>query len=327
MDLSPSRRRFCGLVLAAAGVAPRGAGAEDAYPTRPITLVVPYGAGSSTDILARVVARRISAELGQRVVVENRAGAGGTLGSLGVARAEPDGHTLVMGTISSHSINVSMMAKMPYRVLEDFVPISLVAYFPNVLAVSRDLPANTIAELAALAKERGGLNFASGGVGSSGQLAGELLKLRTGALLNHVPYREVGQAITDTIAGRVPIVIYQVPSLASIIESGQMKAVAVLAPSRTPLLPNTPTPAEQGIAGFDATAWMGLFGPARLPPRIVARLQAILADAAADPALKAQLSEQGFTLVGSDPAEFRRFLQADIAKWADVVKITGATID
>jgi tripartite-type tricarboxylate transporter receptor subunit TctC len=273
------------------------------------------------------VARRMAAELGQRVIVENRAGAGGTLGSLGVARSEPDGHTLVMGTISSHSINASMMAKIPYRVLDDFAPISLVAYFPNVLAVSADLPANTIPELVALSKGRGGLNFATGGVGSSGQLAGELLKLRTGALLNHVPYREVGQAITDTIAGRVPIVIYQVPSLAQIITSGQMKAIAVLAPERTPLLPSTPTPGEQGVQDFDATAWMGLFGPARLPPQIVDRLRKILADTAADPELRSQLAEQGFTLVGSGPAEFRRFLEADIAKWANVVKITGATIE
>lgn len=328
METVRSRRGLCGLSLALTVGAVRKPFAQGAsYPTRPFNLIVPYGAGSSTDILARVVARRMSAELGQPVVVENRAGAGGTLGSVAVARSASDGYTLVMGTISSHSINASMMASIPYRVLDDFSPISLVAYFPNVLAVNKDLPANTIPELVALAKRRGGLNFATGGVGSSGQLAGELLKLRTGALLNHVPYREIGQAITDTVAGHVPIVIYQVPSLASTIQSGQIKAIAVLAPSRTPLLPETPTPGEQGVQDFDATAWMGLFGPARLPPQVTVSLQKVMADLAADEGMRAQLIQQGFTLVGNGPAEFERFLRADIAKWAEVVKMTGASID
>ncbi|NMJ44293.1 tripartite tricarboxylate transporter substrate binding protein [Roseomonas sp. JC162] len=323
------RRRDVGrlsLALVAGGGA-RAAAQDAPWPNRPITLIVPYGAGSSTDILARVVARRMTAELGQPVVVENRAGGGGTIGSAAVARAAPDGYTLVMGTISSHSINAAMMANIPYRVLEDFTPVSLVAHFPNLLAVNKDLPANTIPELVAYARQRGGLNFATGGVGSSGQLAGELLKLRTGAPLNHVPYREIGQAITDTMAGHVPIVIYQVPALVGNIRSGQIKAIAVLAPERTPLLPEVPTPREQGVQDFDATAWMGLFGPARLPPRITASLQGILARAAADSELKAQASQQGFTLVGSTPAEFQTFVAADIAKWTEVVRMTGATID
>lgn len=328
MDRLLSRRHVSCLTIAAALGLPQPALAQAApFPSRPINLIVPYGAGSSTDILARVIARRMSVALGQPVIVENRAGAGGTLGSLAVARSAPDGYTLVMGTISSHSINASMMPNIPYQVLEDFSPISLVAYFPNVLAVNRDLPASTIPELVALSKQRGGLNFATGGVGSSGQLAGELLKARTGALLNHVPYREIGQAITDTMAGHVPIVIYQVPALVSSIQDGQIKAIAVLSPQRTPLLPNTPTPGEQGVENFDATAWMGLFGPAKLPPHILACLQKIVAEAAADEALKAQLTHQGFTLVGSGSREFRSFVQSDIAKWAEVVKQTGATID
>jgi tripartite-type tricarboxylate transporter receptor subunit TctC len=260
-------------------------------------------------------------------VVENRAGAGGTLGSAAVAKAAPDGYTLVMGTISSHSINASMMKQIPYNVLRDFTPISLAAYFPNLLAVSKSVPANNLAELIALAKRQGGLSFATGGVGSSGQLAGELLKLRTGAPLVHVPYKEVGQGVTDTVAGHVPLIIYQVPSLVSHIKSGSLKALAVLAPRRTPLLPDVPTPGEQGISDFDATAWMGLFGPANLPPAILARLNRSLALAANDPEVRAQLAQQGFTTVGSSPAEFRQFVAADIAKWAEVVKATGATID
>jgi tripartite-type tricarboxylate transporter receptor subunit TctC len=328
MHTLPSRRDVGRLSIAlATGSSASALAQESAYPTRPITLVVPYGAGSSTDILARIIARRMATDLGQPIVVENRAGGGGTIGSVAVARSAPDGYTLVMGPISSHSINASMMPNISYRVLEDFTPISLVAYFPNVLAVNKDLPANTIPELVALARQRGGLNFATGGVGSSGQLAGELLKLRTGALLHHVPYREIGQAITDTVAGHVPAVIYQVPALAANIRSGQIKAIAVLAPGRTPLLPEVPTPSEQGVQDFDATAWMGLFGPARLPPRISDSLRRALSVAAADEELKAGLVQQGFTLVANRPDEFHRFLQADIAKWGEVVRMTGATID
>ncbi|MCJ0764364.1 Bug family tripartite tricarboxylate transporter substrate binding protein [Variovorax terrae] len=303
------------------------ADAPGSYPERPVTLVVPYGAGSSTDILTRVIAKQMSQDLGQPVVVENRAGAGGALGSAQVAKAAPDGYTLVMGTISSHSINASMMKNLPYDVLRDFAPVSLVAYFPNLLAVNKDLPANNISELVALARQRGGLSFATGGVGSSGQLAGELLKLRTGAPLNHVPYKEVGQAITDTMAGHVPVLFYQVPALVSHIKSGNLKALAVLAPRRTPLLPDVPTPGEQGIKDFDATAWMGLFAPARTPPELVARLNRAIVKATSDAALRTQLAPQGFTLVGSSPTEFQQFVRDDIAKWAEVVKATGASIN
>ncbi len=327
----PLRRRtwLHGAATLATGalLARPGLAADPAFPGRPITIVVPYGAGSSTDILARALARRMAQELGQQVVVENRAGAGGTLGSAAVAKAAPDGHTLVMGTISSHSINASMMRSIPYDVLRDFTPISLAAYFPNLLAVGKSVPANNIAELVALARSRNGLSFATGGVGSSGQLAGELLKLRTGIPLNHVPYKDIGQGVTDTIAGHVPVIFYQVPSLVSHIKAGNLKALAVLSPRRTPLLPDVATPGEQGIQDFDATAWMGLFGPAQLPPAVTARLHRAMVDAVADGSLRSALAQQGFTTVGNTPAEFRQFVASDIAKWAEVVKATGATID
>lgn len=193
--------------------------------------------------------------------------------------------------------------------------------------MNKSVPANTLAELVELAKRNGSLSFASGGAGSSGQMAGELLKLRTGAPLVHVPYKQAGQGVTDTIAGHVPIIIYQVPALVSHIKSGSLKALAVLAPQRTPLLPDVPTPSEQGIQNFDATAWMGLFGPANLPLAVINRLHRSLTLALADPEVRAQLSQQGFTAVGSTPAEFRKFVAADIEKWAQVVKATGASID
>jgi tripartite-type tricarboxylate transporter receptor subunit TctC len=305
-----------------AGAQPQAGG----FPTRPITIIVPYGAGSSTDILTRVVAKSMSAQLGQPVIVENKAGAGGAVGSAQVAHAAPDGYTLVMGTISSHSINQSMMKNLPYDVLRDFAPISLVAYFPNVLVVNKDLPVSSLADVVQLARQRGGLNFATGGIGSSGQMGGELLKLRTGAPLNHVPYKEVSQGIADTIAGHVPLLFYQVPALVSQIRSGQLKAVVVLAPQRTPLLPDVPTSQEMGIKDFDATAWMGLFAPTGTPGPVIGRLNEAVRHAASDPALQEQLATQGFTLVGGSPESFRTFVKQDIDKWAEVIKATGAQI-
>ena len=308
-------------------LSPQVFSAEPVYPNRSITLIVPYGAGSSTDILARVISKEMAIDLGHPIIVENRAGAGGTIGSAAVARSVADGYTLVMGTISSHSINESMMKSVPYRVLRDFTPISLVAYFPNLLAVNNDLPVSNLTELIALAKAKPGLSFATGGIASSGQLAGELFMLRTGTKLNHLPYKEVGQAVTDVIANHVPIIIYQVPALVSQIKANKLKALAVLAPVRTSLLHDLTNPGEQGIADYDATAWMGLFGPAKLPEGISATLQRSLAKVSARPEVVQQLARQGFTLAIGTSDQFRQFLVQDIAKWAAVIKETGATID
>ncbi|WP_233236157.1 tripartite tricarboxylate transporter substrate binding protein [Bordetella sp. LUAb4] len=298
--------------------------AASRFPTKALTIVVPYGAASSTDILTRVVARHMARQLGQPVIVENKAGAGGAMGSAFVAHAAPDGYTLVMGTISSHSINQSMLKNLPYDVLRDFAPVSLVAYFPNILVATGDLPVHNLADVVALARQRGGLDFGSGGIGSSGQMGGELLKLRTGAPLNHVPYKEVSQGISDTIAGHVPLLFYQVPALVGQIKAGQLKPIVVLAPQRTPLLPDVPTSTEEGIKDFDATAWMGLFAPAGTPRPVIDVLNDAIKQAAADPDVAAALGQQGFTMVGGTPEAFRDFVRQDIAKWAEVIKATGA---
>ncbi|NYT22569.1 tripartite tricarboxylate transporter substrate binding protein [Alcaligenaceae bacterium] len=330
MNYSRSRRRAAMRWLTLCGILalplPALAAQADDYPSRAITIIVPYGAGSSTDILTRIVSKHISEQFGQTVIVENRAGAGGSIGSAHVAKSRPDGYTLVMGTISSHSINQTMMKNLPYDVLKDFSMISLVAYFPNLLAVNKDVPASNISELAALAKSRGGMSFATGGIGSSGQMGGELLKLRTGAPLNHVPYKEVSQAITDTRAGHIPMLFYQVPALVSQIQAGELKALAVLAPQRTPLLPDVPTSAEQGITDFDATAWMGLFAPAGTPPAIIGKLNEAVRKAATDTQLGQQLAPQGFTMVGNSAEEFKEFVEQDIRKWAEVIQATQANV-
>lgn len=292
--------------------------AQSNYPNKPITLIVPYGPGSSTDILTRALAKNLAGELGQSVVVENRAGAGGSLGAAHVARSAPDGYTLVMGTISSHSINQSMMPNLPYSVEKDFAPVSLVAYFPNVVAVNKDLPVDNLQQLVAYTKQKGELSFGTGGIGSSSQMAAELLKMRTGVRLSHVPYKEVSQAISDTIAGHIPMLIYQAPALASQVNAGSLKALAVLAPERTPLLPNVPTANEQGIEDFDATAWMGLFAPRGTPKEVIDTLNRVTSTALKDDALQKSMAPMGFTLTSSTPEDFAQFVAKDVAKWKSV---------
>lgn len=315
------------LAAAAVGLAstPYAIAADTKFPTKPITLIVPYGPGSSTDILTRALAKRMSDQLGQPIVVENRAGAGGSLGAATVARAAPDGYTLVMGTISSHSINQAVMPNLPYKVEHDFSPISLVAYFPNVIAVNKNLPVNDLPQLVAYSKKNGAVSFATGGIGSSSQMAAELLKMRTGVRLDHVPYKEVSQAISDTIAGHVPMLIYQAPALASQVNAGSLKALAVLAPQRTPLLPDVPTATEQGVKDFDATAWMGLFAPAGTPKSIIDGLNKAVADSLKDAALKEAMAPMGFTLTSSSPDEFGKFVRDDIAKWKAVAQEVNLT--
>jgi tripartite-type tricarboxylate transporter receptor subunit TctC len=327
MTLSPSRRALLGGALGAVA-APALLRAQPAWPSRAIRMVVPFGAGTSTDIMARLVSQRMSATLGQPIVVENRAGAGGVVGSDGVAKSAPDGHTLCMGSIASHSVNMSLMPNMPYDVLRDFVPISLVTNAPNLLVVSPKVPAKTLPEFIAWAKEQqGGVSYASAGNGTSSHLAGELLKLKTGAPLEHVPYRSGSQAVTDVVAGNVPMIVYQVTAVLPFVKEGTLRALAATSAQRLELTPEIPTAIEQGIADFDVSAWHGLFAPAKLPDAIRDRIYAALREAVATPELRAQLLEQGLLPVAMPPAEFRPWLEADIAKWREVVRVSGAKAD
>ncbi|PWC30760.1 Bug family tripartite tricarboxylate transporter substrate binding protein [Teichococcus aestuarii] len=317
-----------GLGLAALPLAAPALRAQEAWPSRPIRMVVPFGAGTSTDIMTRLVSVPMSKTLGQPVVVENRAGAGGVVGSDGVAKAAPDGYTLCMGSIASHSVNVSLMPNMPYDVLRDFTPISLVTEAPNLLVISPKVPAKTLPEFIAWAKQqRGGVSYASAGNGTSSHLAGELLKLRTGAPLEHVPYRSGAQAVTDVMAGNVPMIVYQVTAVLPFVREGTLRALASTSAARLELTPEIPTAIEQGIAEFDVAAWHGLFAPASLPAPVRDRIYGALKAALDSPELRAQLREQGLQPVGMAPAEFRPWLEADIAKWREVVRVSGARAD
>ena len=320
----PRRLALGGLALAAL---PRAAAAQPAYPNRPIRLIVPFGAGTSTDIMTRLVAPHMSQTLGQPVVIENRPGAGGTVGSDAVAKSPPDGHTLCMGSIASHSVNMSLMPAIPYDVLRDFTPISLVTNAPNLLVVHPGVPARTLPEFLAWARTQRAVSYASAGNGTSSHLAGELLRLRTGLPFEHVPYRSGAQAMTDVVAGHVPMTIYQVTAVLPFVRDGTLRALAATSARRLEWTPDVPTVMEQGVPDFDVSAWHGLFAPARLPEPVRDRIFAALRSALDAPDTRPKLLEQGLEPVGMAPTEFRTYLAADIAKWREVVRIAGVKAD
>lgn len=302
--------------------------AQATWPDRPIRLIVPYGAGTSTDTMTRLVAPHMSATLGQPIVIENRVGASGAVGSEAVARSAPDGYTLLMGAIASHSVIVSLMPRLPYDPVRDFTQISLVTSAPNLLVVHPSVPARNLGEFLAWARERpGGVPYASAGNGTSSHLAGELLKMRTGAPLEHVPYRSGAQAVTDVLAGQVPMLVYQVTVVLPHVREGRLRALAATSARRLPWTPDVPTVEEQGLADFDVGAWHGLFGPAGMPAPVVDRIYGALSAALNDPALRPRLVDQGLVPIGMPPAEFRPFLETDILRWREVVRAANIRMD
>jgi tripartite-type tricarboxylate transporter receptor subunit TctC len=327
----PAGPRRRGLLIATAIAAmarPALAQAQPSWPDRPIRLIVPYGAGTSTDIMTRLVSPHMAATLGQPIVVENRVGASGAVGSEVVAKSPPDGHTLLMGAVASHSVIVSLMPRLPYDPLRDFTHIALVTEAPNLLVVHPDVPVRSLQEFLAWSRQqRGGVHYASAGNGTSSHLAGELLKLRTGAPLEHVPYRSGAQAVTDVIAGQVPMLVYQVTAVLQFVREGKLRALATTSNQRLPWTPDVPTVEQQGVPDFDVAAWHGLFGPAGLPPRVTDAAYAALKAALEDPQLRPRLIDQGLVPVGMPPAQFRRFLEADIAKWREVVRVANIRAD
>jgi len=305
------------------------AGAQaPAYPTKPIRLVVPFPAGGATDILAREVAKHLTDAWGQSVVVDNRPGAGGNIGSELVAKAAPDGYTLEMGTVGTHAINASLYSKMPYDHVKDFVPVILVAGVPNVLEVNPALPVNSVQELIAYAKANPGkLNFASSGSGTSIHLSGELFKVMAGVQMTHVPYKGSAPALQDLIGGQVQLMFDNLPPSLPQIKAGKLRALAVTSAARAPALPDTPTVAEAGLPGFEASSWFGVLAPAGTPPEIVNKLNAEIAKWLASPGAKEKLANVGANIAGGTPEDFARHIQAETAKWAKVVKESGAKVD
>ncbi|RZI69685.1 MAG: tripartite tricarboxylate transporter substrate binding protein [Variovorax sp.] len=326
-----NRRTFALATVAAAGalsLAPLAAHAQAAYPSKPITIIVPFSAGGTTDILARVVGLYMGTDLGQPVVVDNRAGAGGNIGGQAAARATADGYTLFMGTVGTHAINQSLYKKMPFDPIKDFAPLSRVAMVPNLLVANPSQPYKNVKEMIAYAKAHPNkINFGSSGNGSSIHLSGELFKQMAGVDMQHVPYRGSAPAVSDLLGGQISVMFDNMPSAIPHVKGGKLRALAVTTAKRSPALPDVPTIAEAGVPGYEATSWFGLLAPASTPAPIVAKLNASILKALADPEVKKKLAEQGAEPFGEKPEQFAAFIQAETAKWGKVVKESGASLD
>jgi len=325
-----NRRQFATL----AGCSALPGFAQPGWPSKPVRLVVPFTPGGTTDLLARAMAPELQQRLGQPVVVDNKAGAGGNIGAAEVAKAT-DGHTLLMGTVGTHAINAALYPRMPFDPVKDFAPITLVAAVPNVLVLN---PANAarlgirnVADLIRVARANPGkLNMASSGNGTSIHLAGELFKAMTGSFMLHFPYRGSGPALMDLIAGNMDLMFDNLPSALPHIKAGKLLAIAVTSAQRSPALSDLPSVAEAGgaaLKGFEASSWFGLLAPAAQPADQVARVQRESAAALSTPALRERLAGQGAVAGGGSSADFAALIGSETAKWAKVVKISGAKVD
>lgn len=293
--------------------------AEQPFPHKPIRFIVPLSAGAA-DTLTRAIGQKVSEAWGQPVVVENRPGAGTTLGTEIVARSVPDGYTLCMATFS-HAVNATFYKKLPYDTLKSFAAVSLVAAAPNVLVVNPSVPAHSVAELVALAKTQPGkLNFASAGNGSSSHLAGELFKGITGVNIVHVPYKGAAPALADLLGGHVQMAFDPLPSSIGNIKSGKLRALAVTTGQRAPMLPNTPTLSEAGAPGYELNGWSGIIVPAQTPRKIIMQWHAEVTKILQIPEVRNRFESLGFRIVGNTPEQFQEFLQAEVVKWGKVVK-------
>ena len=315
-----------GLIAAAVLAAPMTAMAQN-YPTKPIRLIVAFPAGGSTDIIARLVAQRLGEKLGQQVIVDNRGGAGGTIGTEIAARAAPDGHTLTMGTTSTHVIAPAAYAKVNYDPVKDFAPITLVASTPYLLVLHPGVKANNLKEFVALAKSQPGkMNFASAGTGSTTQLAMEMLKVAAGIDIVHVPYGGNGPAGAATLGGQVQALFGSMPAVLPHAQAGRLRPIAVGTASRSPALPNVPTVAESGYPGFEVSLWLGFFAPKGTPQPILTRLQKELTDIASNAEMKAQFEKNGASAVTNTPAEMNALMKTELEKYGKVVKAAGVSL-
>jgi tripartite-type tricarboxylate transporter receptor subunit TctC len=315
-------------VFVAFAVAQSGPARAQSYPVKPIRMIAPFPAGGPTDILGRLMAQTLTEALGQPVIVENRAGASGTIGTDFVAKSAGDGYTLLVGAPGPLAINVSLFKSLPYDPLNDLEPVILLASVPLVVIVHPSFPATTLGELISALKARpDGYAFASAGNGTPQHLAGELLKTLAGVAMVHVPYKGSGPALNDVIAGQVPIMIESAVNVLSQIKAGRVRALAVTGPRRARQLPEVPTVDEAGVPGYEAASWYGILASKGTPAPIVARLNAVMARALDTPQLRQRIAELGSDPVHGSPGDFRAFIRSEIEKWGRVVKKSGATLD
>ena len=295
-----------------------------AYPDKPIRLVVAFPPGGGTDIIARIIAPELSKKLGQSIVIENRGGASGNIGTEAVVTAAPNGYTLLMGNVAPNAINVSMFKKLPFNPEKDLAPISLVAITPNILVANLSLPVKSVADLLALAKASPGkINYPSAGNGSSSHLAGVLFDSMGGVSMTHIPYKGGGLAMNDLLGGQVDIFFATMPAAMPFVKSGKLRPLAVTSERQSLAMPGLPTISESGLQGYSATTWYGLYAPKDTPPDIINRIHQTLVEVLKNPELKEQLIQRGFEPVGNSPKEFASFISSEIIKWGKVIRIAG----
>ncbi len=323
-------KRLLGIAAVALGLLAGGltsARADDSFPNRPIRLVVPFAAGGSTDIVARIIAAKMSEILKQQVIVDNRAGAGGNAGAAAVARAAPDGYTVLMGTVATHAINPALYTKMPYDPIKDFAPVSLLVNVPNVVVVHPSLGVKSVKELIDLLKANPDkYDYASSGVGTPLHLSGALFESMSGTKMMHVPYKGAGPALLDVVAGQVKIMFDNLPSSIGHIRKGTVIGLAITTKDRSPAAPDMPTVSESGLPGYETYSWNAIFAPAGTPTAIVDKLARAAAEAVADEGVKAKLADLSAVAVGSTPDALAAHVKAELAKWTPVVKASGASI-
>jgi tripartite-type tricarboxylate transporter receptor subunit TctC len=320
-------RRRTALALGLAPFAMRGAFAAD-WPTKPLRLVVPYAPGGGADAVARILARHVGDSLGQSIVVENKGGAGSIIGTDLVAKAEPDGYTLLLGQSGPISINPAVYKSLPYDPVRDLAPVCMTNSYPYVLVVNAKLPANTLQEFVALGKAKpGSMNYGTTGVGAANHLMSELFCAKAGLKMTHIPYRGTALAVADAVAGQVTMVFGDPVSVLPHISAGTLRGLAVTSPQRSPVAPQIPTMAESGYPGVEAVAWHGIFAPARTPQAVVERLNAEIVKALRVAEIKDVLSKQAMQPVGSTQQEFAAFLKKDIAMWKDVASAANVVVE
>jgi tripartite-type tricarboxylate transporter receptor subunit TctC len=320
-----ARRALLALALALA--LPSAAFAQG-YPARPIKLVVPYAPGGGADGVARIIAKRVSEQIGQPIVIENKGGAGSIVGTDLVAKADPDGYTLLLGQSGPISINPAVYKSLPYDPVRDFAPVTMTTGYPYILVVNSESPARTLQEFVALARGKPGtMNYGSTGVGAANHLVAELFDSKAGLKMTHVPYRGTALAVGDLLSGTLTMVFGDPVSVLPHMKSGKLRALAVTSAQRSPVAPEIPTVAESGYPGFEALAWHGILAPARTPPEIVRKLNAEFVKALADPATRELLVNQAMAIIGSTPEAFADFIKSDIATWKAVAADAHITVE
>jgi tripartite-type tricarboxylate transporter receptor subunit TctC len=316
------------IVIALALLAIAPAAHAQSYPTHPIRMIVPFPPGGATDIITRIIGQKLSEQLGQSVVIDNRPGAGGAIGSEAAAKSPPDGYTLLMATTSTHSIGPTLNPKTPYNVEKDFIPVSQVALATNVLVISPVVNASSVKELIELAKKQPGkLNFASSGNGTIVHLTGELFRSTAGIDIVHVPYKGTALSIPDLLSGNVAMIFDNIVSAQPNLKAGKLKALAVTSKARSSLMPELPTVAESGLPGFESDTYFGVFAPAGTPKAIVDKLSAELRRAVTSPEVKEALARQGAEPVGSTPEQFAATIRSETDKWAKLIKQVGVKVE